>query len=129
MLTKEQRESLRSELGRELVELRLHLREELAAEAGERYRDIAGEVVDLGDEAVGAELAGIDNAIIGRNVREVRDIEAALARMETDKYGRCVDCATDISYGRLTAYPTCMRCERCQAVHEKTFAGEGKPSL
>jgi RNA polymerase-binding transcription factor DksA len=129
MLNQEELRTLRDDLAQQLARLRHEIGEELTAEAGGRFRDLAGEVTDLGDEAVGAELAGTDNALIGRHVREVRDIEAAFARMDAGTYGRCVDCETDIDYARLAAYPTCKRCSPCQAVHEKTFAGQATPSL
>jgi RNA polymerase-binding transcription factor DksA len=129
MLTPKQLETLRAALVKQLADLRLQLRSALAAETNERFRDIAGEVVDLGDEAIGAEISGTDNALIGRHVQEVRDIEAALARITDAKYGAFLDCGGDVDYGRLSAYPTCTRCARCQAVHEKTFAGEPHPTL
>jgi len=119
----------RVDLVQRLAALRARLKDEIAAEAGERYRDVAGEVVDLGDESIGAEIVGTDNAVIGRHVEEVRDIEAALKRIEGGTYGRCIDCAAEVDEARLKAWPTALRCEPCQAVHEKTFAGGAHPSL
>ncbi|HTT12134.1 MAG TPA: TraR/DksA family transcriptional regulator [Burkholderiaceae bacterium] len=112
-----------------LVALRAQLKDEIAAEAGGRYRDVAGEVTDIGDESIGAEIIGTDNAVIGRHVEEVRDIEAALKRIDDGIYGRCIDCGADVDEARLRAWPTALRCEPCQAVHEKTFAAGGHPSL
>jgi RNA polymerase-binding transcription factor DksA len=128
-MTNDQIEALRTTLVRRLADLRREIGDELAVEAQDRYRDIAGEVVDTGDEAIGAEIAGTDNVIIGRHVSEVRDIEAALARIDGAAYGRCIDCGTEVDYARLTAYPTAKRCAECQAVHERTFAGQPHPSL
>ena len=129
MLTDENLLSLRNGLLLQLFAVRQQLGDELAAESTERYRDLAGEVTDAGDEAVGAEIAGIDNALIGREVDEVRDIESALARMDAGTYGRCVGCGEPIDFDRLTACPTGTRCVRCQAVHEKTHAGSVHHSL
>lgn len=125
----DQIESLRATLAQRLAELRREIDDELAFEATERYRDIAGEVVDIGDESIGAEISGIDNVIIGRHVNEVRDIESALARIDAATYGRCIDCGVEVDDARLIAYPTAKRCEQCQAVHEKTFAGQRHSSL
>jgi len=121
--------ALRTSMEQRLGELRLQLQAETAAEMGERYRDIAGEVVDSGDEAVGAELAGLENALIGRNVGEVRDLEAALDRLTLGSYGQCVDCHGSIELARLRAYPTCERCQPCQRIHERRYAGEAHSSL
>ena len=129
MLSDGELETLRTGLVRQLASLRGEIKDEVAAEAGEHYRDLAGEVTDLADEAIGAELAGTGNAIIGHHVHEVRNIEGALADIATGRYGCCHDCGVDIEYARLTAYPTCTRCERCQSVHEKTYVGERHPSL
>ncbi|HEU0201866.1 MAG TPA: TraR/DksA family transcriptional regulator [Burkholderiaceae bacterium] len=128
-MTKDQIEALRATLVRRLAELRHEISEEVAVEATERYRDIAGEVVDIGDESIAAEITGTDNVIIGRHVDEVRDIEGALARIDAATYGRCIDCGTEVDYARLIAYPTAKRCEACQAVHERTFAEPPHSSL
>jgi len=129
MLTSEELQTLRASLVRQLSSLRQQIGDELASEANEHYRDLAGEVTDLGDEAVGSEIAAIDNALIGHYVGDVREIEGALARITDGSYGRCLDCKDDIEYARLSAYPTSRRCERCQDVHEKTYSGSRHPSL
>jgi len=121
--------ALRKSMEDRLGELRLQIAAETAEEAGEHYRDIAGEVVDAGDEAVGAELAGLENALIGRNVGEVRDLEAALQRLAHGSYGRCADCQGEIERARLKVNPTCTRCQPCQRVHERTYAGGAHSSL
>jgi len=129
MLTNDELETLRTALERQLASLRQQIGDELAEEANERYRDLAGEVTDLEDEAVGAEIAGTDNALIGHEVDEVRAIEDALARIADGSYGTCIECGDEIEYERLSAYPVCTRCEPCQEVHEKTYAGGRHASL
>jgi RNA polymerase-binding transcription factor DksA len=129
MLTDQNLQWLRNELLLRLSALREQLGEELAAESKERYRDLAGEVTDAGDEAVGAEIAGTDNALIGHEVDEVRELESALARMDAGTYGRCSGCSDEIEFSRLAACPTSTRCVRCQSLHEKTYAGGAHPSL
>ena len=129
MLTNDQIEALRGKMEQRLEELRAQLEGQLASEAGERYRDIAGEVTDTGDEAVGDELADTENALIGLHVDEVRDIEAALNRVADGSYGRCIDCHDEIDLARLMAYPTCTRCQACQRIQERTHAGGTHSSL
>ncbi len=120
---------LRALMQEQLKVLRLQLTSELKNEMTEHYRDISGEVTDSGDEAIGAELAGLENAVIGHNVTEVRDLEAALERMNQGSYGFCVDCRREIDLERLKAYPTCKRCQPCQRAYEHTYAGSTHPSL
>ncbi len=42
------------------------------------------------------------------------DIEAALARMATGQYGRCVQCGTRIPLARLEILPQAAYCMACQ---------------
>ena len=129
MPSEEDLKDLRALMQEQLKVLRLQLTSELRNEMTEHYRDISGEVTDSGDEAIGAELAGLENAVIGRNVTEVRDLEAALERMNQGSYGFCVDCRREIDLERLKAYPTCKRCQPCQRAYEHTYAGSTHPSL
>ena len=84
---------------------------------------------DQGDESMADALADIAAARADRQVNEMRDIEAARKRMEQGGYGVCLDCDEAMMFERLLAYPTALRCVRCQQVHEKTHASEGTPSL
>ncbi|MDH4416975.1 MAG: TraR/DksA family transcriptional regulator [Acidovorax sp.] len=46
-------------------------------------------------------------------------IEAALARIETGKYGECTDCGAHIAAARLHATPEAARCVHCQEKAEQ----------
>lgn len=111
------------------VQLEQELREDVGRARDEEYGELAGAVTDSGDQASADLLADLDNAEVARDVRNLRELDDALARCADGSYGRCVDCAGEISYERLRAYPTARRCVGCQAVHEKTFAGPGEPRL
>jgi RNA polymerase-binding transcription factor DksA len=86
-------------------------------------------VPDHGDESVAALIADLDQAEMGRDIGELRGLEAAHERIETGGYGVCVECDRDIGFERLRATPTAIRCIDCQTRHEKTFAGPGTPTL
>ena len=50
------------------------------------------------------------------SAREQRDeVLAALARLDKDTYGQCVDCGHEIPEGRLDARPDAARCVNCQS--------------
>ncbi len=51
--------------------------------------------------------------------RELQDIEDAIRRIESGKYGRCMDCGGWIRLPRLQAMPHAVRCLRCQAEQEQ----------
>jgi|SRR4051812_8474913 len=46
--------------------------------------------------------------------RTIEEIDAALARLETGSYGRCVSCGTDIPVERLEFRPFAAGCVGCQ---------------
>jgi RNA polymerase-binding transcription factor DksA len=76
----------------------------LEQSGNETYVDIAGRVTDTGDESVADMLADMGAAQIHRHVQELRDIEAARARLRANNaYGVCIDCGGDIVYQRLSA--------------------------
>jgi len=50
---------------------------------------------------------------------ELREIEAALARLHEPDFGVCSDCGADIPFSRLQAAPHAIRCAACQAKQER----------
>jgi DnaK suppressor protein len=50
---------------------------------------------------------------------EIRQIDAALARIAAGSYGECVDCGDPIVYERLVAAPCAARCVSCQTAFER----------
>jgi DnaK suppressor protein len=95
----------------------------------DRFSNLAGEVADAGDASTATEQADLRNAQIERDVLEVRNIDAALERIENGSYGICTRCGGDIAVARLRANPSAERCIDCQAAYEKQFAGTATPSL
>lgn len=128
-LTKKQLGELEQQLKARHAKLLVEIREELAQSGDEHYIDLSGRVTDLGDESVADMLADIEAAHIDRQIHEVREIEAALARIKDGEYGTCEDCGDDIALPRLQVAPTAIRCIFCQEKHEKEYAGEGQHSL
>jgi len=110
-------------------ELRQEIRDLLLQSDQEHHRDLAGMVGDAGDESVANMLADLDAAFIDRHVRELGEVENARRRLAAGTYGMCVQCSQGIDFERLAAYPTAMRCIRCEAAHEKTYVHEGTPTL
>ncbi len=120
-------ETLLKERYRFLLE---EVRDELEKPDNQQYVELIGrDPTDTGDQAVGDALADINLAMIDRQVAEIRDIEAALARIKAGSFGRCVECGQEVGYERLLAYPTAKRCIVCQRQREKTFPHEATPSL
>lgn len=112
-------------------ELRWLIHDALIASKREDYIELAGSVHDAGEESVAELLADMSLATLDREVDELRDVEAALARIAGGTYGQCTDCGDDIGRARLDAYPTAKRCLRCQNAYETRKRGgrDATPSL
>lgn len=128
-LDEKQRKALLNKMQVRYRTLRDEVRAGLAASENEDYRKLAGEVADTGEESLADLLVDVRLAEIDRGVGEIRDIDAALARMHSGDYGICIDCGVPIPYARLQAYPTAKRCEPCQRKRERIFSSPGAPTL
>jgi len=91
--------------------------------------DSMGGVGDAGDESVVRMMTDLHLQEAGRDLEELRDIDGALQRIEAGEYGDCDECGNEISYARLEAQPTAIRCVECQSLHEKTYASKSTPTM
>lgn len=105
------------------------IRAEIARADAESYQDTAGETHDLGDEATADVVVDINLADVHRDIGEMREVEAAIARIVDGSYGTCVDCSDDIGLPRLRANPAAARCEHCQHRYEQLHMPTVGPSL
>jgi len=121
---------LAGRLGSRYTELLKEVRSELADGASQHIADLLDRTPgDAGDVSVADALADLNVVLIDRHIHELRDIEAARARIRESAYGTCIDCGGEIPYERLRAYPTAKRCVTCQGHREKTYAQSGTPSM
>ena len=111
----------------------LALADEIRAGASRTRDESAGTLasghLDSGDAAVADQIVDLDNAELVRDVCELRELEAAQARLGAGSFGRCVDCHEEIAYARLLAQPSASRCVDCQHIHESTHAHPATPKL
>ena len=56
---------------------------------------------------------------------QLKMIEAALARIDSEEYGVCLDCGNGIPGARLDAIPWAVRCVACQEI----FSSAGEPGF
>jgi len=88
-----------------------------------------GGVGDAGDESVVRMMTDLHLQEAGRDLEELRDIEAAVQRIDAGTYGDCESCGNEIGHPRLEAQPTATRCVQCQSQYEKTYAHKNTPTL
>ena len=128
-LNRQQTEKLRGLIDHRRRSLIAEIREDVAKERQEPFGELAGSAPDSGDVSVATLIHDLDQFDVTRDLTELRELEAARERMTAGSYGVCSDCASDIEYARLRANPGAARCVRCQELHEKTYAGSGRPTL
>ena len=127
-LTPQQTQELHAAIERRRAALASELREDMERVRRDRHEDLAGASPDAGDESVATLIADLDHADVGRDLDELRGLEAARGRLSDGSYGVCLDCGGEIGFERLRANPSAVRCIDCQTVHEKTYAGPSSGS-
>jgi RNA polymerase-binding protein DksA len=128
-LTQQQTQKLHTTIEQRHQALLSELREDVERVRRDRHEELAGTATDAGDESVATLIADLDHAEIGRDLSELRELEAARTRLADGRYGVCDDCGGDIGYERLKANPAAVRCIACQTRHEKTYGTTSGSSL
>lgn len=127
-LTEHQFQELKESLKQRYASLRADILEVLARTEEYPYSELAG-TPELGDASVADLLIDLDNAMVHRDVQEIREIEGAMERMDGGNYGNCIDCGLPIDYERLLVFPAAKRCLPCQEQYERTHVHDTTPSL
>jgi DnaK suppressor protein len=122
---------LEERLRRRHAELTARIQADLSETDRENFNEIVGRVRDQGEESVAEVAASTSLALLQREIGELRDVDAALARIRVGTYGECVECGGDIERERLEAYPAAPRCLEDQRLLERKRAGgaDRSPSL
>jgi DnaK suppressor protein len=89
----------------------------LTSQSHEKITD--GMVQDSADEALSLSMERMQNSLQQAEIDELHLMEEALARIEKDEYGVCIDCSEQISEKRLQHFPYAARCIVCQEAFEQ----------
>jgi DnaK suppressor protein len=65
----------------------------------------------------------LELALLQMRSETLARIDEALERLDAGDYGRCVECAADISAARLNALPFAIRCRSCEQTYETGAKG------
>lgn len=117
-LTPIDRRRINSDLEKRRETLRNEVKAQLQGSGDERVVGLRNRLDETDDWAVADALAELDIAGLRHALKELADVDNALARLSDESYGVCVDCGEPIAAARLVAYPTAMRCIECQQSHE-----------
>ncbi len=104
-----------------LEEMRDELDRSIAVLQGERPGSVASTGYPQDSADAGSMLSEADRteAVLASAQAQRDEVLAALARIDDDSYGQCVDCGNEIGEGRLEARPDAARCVACQAKYAK----------
>jgi len=96
--------------------------QEIAASLGDRSDLQVQQEADDVDNTIGA--ANRDLSVICKNkmAGTLREIRAALVRIEEGTYGVCIECEENIPQKRLDAVMSASRCIKCQEAHDRAVA-------
>lgn len=115
---------LTQEQVKELKELLLSMREKIIKSADEQIKDPSNVTFEGGDEI---DRANIETEryiqlqrVKTRELRLLRKIDYALAKMESFTYGVCENCGKEIPFERLKARPVTTMCINCKELEEET---------
>jgi len=107
---------------KKLLEMRTVLLTQIAGQRGgtlsraEAAADHFGGSEDSSAQVASARA--LEFAIGERETAELTAIDAALARIDANSYGQCIDCGVAIAVARLQASPEAPRCIHCQEKRE-----------
>jgi len=114
-LSPAQRAALEERLRTRQRELRDEVARQMRTQDDPRVVGLRNRMEDTDDWAVADAMAAMDIAEVSRDLTELADVEAALARVADGLYGECADCGEPIPYARLAVWPAAQRCIACQA--------------
>jgi DnaK suppressor protein len=124
-LSTQQIDAFRNRLEALAAALRASPESQIDAGTAVSQREVAGEVADSGDEALADQILDLNQSTLERNVRQIRQTEEALRRIEEGRFGVCADCGSSIALGRLQAVPTALRCLECERKDQAASPASG----
>lgn len=122
MLNEREKASLTAQFVKRRAALVDEIERKLAASRAKTGSASIDQIIEGGDNASADAMASVDLAEAQRDVQELRDVDAACARLADGSYGTCIDCGEAVAAARLVAYPTAKRCTACQTTYEKRHA-------
>ena len=101
----------------------LRMRAELLKEVSDAYatcRELGQDgVADIGDMSANAYSRDVLFNLSESQLKQIRDIDAALERIDKGEYGTCMNCGEEIAARRLEVRPFSRYCIECKTDIEK----------
>jgi DnaK suppressor protein len=106
-------------LERRAADLRADIVRELRKYDDERLTAIADNVADSAELSIADVIGDVYLAEVDRDVRDLHEVERAIARVRAGTYGACMDCGHSVDPQRLRFHPQAARCLHCQENAER----------
>ena len=119
MLSEQSLKEIKTKLLKEKEEIEAGLKDfakadpKLKGDFDTQFPDMAGQTAEKSESA--DEVEEYENLLSIEHTLELRlnDINAALEKIETGKYGICENCGKEIPFERLQANPAAKNCVKC----------------
>jgi DnaK suppressor protein len=128
-LTATQRVALEAKLVARRSTLRAEIKAKLNTQDDPTLLGLHNRMDDMDDWAIADIETAMDVSEVSRDAAELQEVEAALARIKENSYGRCLECGAPIPHSRLDAYPMAARCIACQEHLEAAMRRTGAGTL
>jgi RNA polymerase-binding protein DksA len=129
LLTTAQRGTLEAKLVARRTALRAEIEARLNTQDDPALMGLRNRIEGSDDWAVADLETALEVAEVSRYAAELREVEAALARIKQNVYGTCLECGVPIPLSRLDAYPMAARCIACQELLETAMRRTGAGTL
>lgn len=112
-------EQQRKEAREKLVKMRHEVMRDVQ-ESSEAYRELGQDgVPDIGDMSSNTYSRDVLLNLSENQRQKIRDIDAAIDRLDTDEYGICARCGEEIAARRMEVRPFSRYCIDCKTDVEK----------
>jgi DnaK suppressor protein len=128
-ISRSEQENIHTSLLAERIKVLTDIREHLHASGEPGKLALLNHLEEAGDWVEADLLNDTDIALLSHELVRLREIDAALARMDEGNYGACMDCGESIPASRLAAHPTAECCVPCQEKYEQQHGLQHKASL
>jgi DnaK suppressor protein len=108
------------ELKKELEDKKARIQKVISDNEKEMKALSSSDVSDEADQATISTDAAIEQAITNKQLKELKEIDYALFKMENKTYGVCEMCEESIGKERLKVKPQAKFCIVCREIVEKT---------
>lgn len=129
-LTQQDRVAIRAALEDQRGKLIKTMQTALEQSGQTQFAEVLGRASgDSADEALAVTLGDLSAARLDHEVRTLKALDDARARLDDKDFGLCEDCGARIPAARLVVNPFATRCVACQSQYERVHPSHHHGSI